>query len=106
MYATLTLPAGTAITSPQRTPTVRVRSAVDLRNALLQAALDHGGSFPIRDLGDATRRQLESCYPMVGAFLADKRRCDPAERLQNGWYRALVATMRGEHCAVRWGQSS
>ncbi len=77
-----------------------------MRRALLQAALAHGGSFPIRDLRDATRRQLETCYPMIGAFLADKRRGDPAERLQNSWYRGLVATMRSEPCAVRWGAKS
>ena len=78
-------------------------AAAEVRRALLHAALGHGGSFPIRDLRDATRRQLEACYPMIGAFLADKRRGDPAERLQNAWYRGLVATMRGEACQVRWG---
>ena len=81
-------------------------AAAEVRRALLAAALGHGGSFPIRDLRDATRRQLEACYPMIGAFIADKRRGDHAERLQNPWYRALVATMRGEACAVRWGKES
>ncbi len=80
-------------------------AAAEVRRALLHAALGHGGSFPIRDLRDATRRQLEACYPMIGAFIADKRRGDAAERLQNGWYRSLVATMRGEPCAVRWGKN-
>ena len=80
-------------------------AAAEVRRALLGAALGHGGSFPIRDLRDATRRQLETCYPMIGAFLADKRRGDPAERLQNAWYRGLVATMRSEPCAVRWGKA-
>ncbi len=78
-------------------------AAAEVRRALLAAALGHGGSFPIRDLRDATRRQIEACYPMIGSFLCDKRRGDHAERLQNTWYRALVATMRGEACAVRWG---
>jgi hypothetical protein len=76
-----------------------------MRRELLAAALAHGGSFPIRDLRDATRRQVESCYPMIHAFLAEKRRGDPAERLQNAWYRGLLATMRGEQCAVRWGKN-
>ena len=80
-------------------------AAAEVRRALLAAALGHGGSFPIRDLRDATRRQLESCYPMISAFLADKRRGDPAERLQNAWYRGLVATMRSEPCAIRWGNN-
>ena len=80
-------------------------AAAEVRRALLNAALGRGGSFPIRDLRDATRRQLETCYPTIGAFLADKRRGDPAERLQNAWYRGLAATMRGEPCAVRWGKT-
>ena len=80
-------------------------AAAEVRRALLNAALSHGGSFPIRDLRDATRHQLETCYPMISAFLADKRRGDPAERLQNAWYRGLVATMRSEPCAVRWGKT-
>lgn len=77
-------------------------AAAEVRRALLSAALSHGGSFPIRDLRDATRGQLEACYPMIGAFLADKRRGDPAERLQNAWYRGLKAIMRSEACEVRW----
>lgn len=80
-------------------------AAAEVRRALLAAALGHGGSFPIRDLRDATRLQLESCYPTIAGFIADKRRGDHAERLQNPWYRALVATMRGEACAVRWAKS-
>jgi len=37
MYATLTLPAGQEFDAPRRSPTVRVRSADELRNALRQA---------------------------------------------------------------------
>lgn len=85
----------------KRTLGARV-AAAEARRALLNAALRHGGSFPIRDLRDATRGQLEACYPMIGAFLADKRRGDPAERLQNAWYRGLKATMRSDACEVRW----
>ena len=81
-------------------------AAAEIRRALLSAALARGGSFPIRDLRDATRRQLETCYPMIGAFLTDKRRGDAAERLQNSWYRRLVATMRSELGAVRWGKAT
>jgi hypothetical protein len=77
-------------------------AAAEVRRALLHAALELGGSFPIGDLRDATRRQLETCYPMVAGFIADKRRSDPGERLQNAWYRRLVAVMRSEACAVRW----
>lgn len=81
-------------------------AAAEARRALLNAALALGGSFPIRDLRDATRAQLEHCYPTIKAFLADKRRSDPAERLQNAWYRGLVATMCSEPCAVRWADKS
>ena len=37
MYATLTLPAGQDLPAPRRSPTVRVRSADELRNALRQS---------------------------------------------------------------------
>ena len=80
-------------------------AAAEVRRALLGLAIAHGGSFPIRDLRDATRAQLEACYPMIGAFLADKRRGDPGERLHNAWYRRLVTTMRAELGAVRWGKT-
>jgi hypothetical protein len=81
-------------------------AAAEVRRALLGLALARGGSFPIRDLRDATRRQVETCYPMIGAFLADKRRGDPGERLHNAWYRRLVATMRAELGTVRWGETA
>lgn len=79
-------------------------AAAEVRRALLGLALANGGSFPIRDLRDATRSQLESCYPMIAAFLADKRRSDPADRLQNAWYRRLAAVMRSQACTVRWAK--
>lgn len=73
-----------------------------MRRALLAAALARGGAFPIRDLRDATRAQLEACYPMLPDFLAEKRRGDPGERLQNAWYRDASARLRGGACEVRW----
>ena len=78
-------------------------AAAEVRRALLAAALERGGSFPIRDPRDATRRQLDACYPMLNKFLAEKRRSDPAERLQNAWYRNMLAKMRSEPCEIRWG---
>ena len=97
--------AGVEVRFGTRTTLGATVAAAEIRRALLHAALGHGGSFPIRDLRDASRRQLESCYPTVGAFLADKRRSDPAERLQNAWYRKLATTMRSEPCAVRWAKA-
>ena len=78
--------------------------AAEVRRALLAAALARGGSFPVADLRDATRAQLETCYPMLKGFLAEKRRADPAERLQNAWYRQVSAKLRAESCDVRWSR--
>jgi hypothetical protein len=76
----------------------------EIRRLLLGLALERGGSFPIRALRDATREQLDACYPMLPAFLAEKKRYDPAERLQNDWYRCLVAKLRASGCEIRWGR--
>ena len=78
--------------------------AVEVRRALLAAALARGGSFPMTEMHDATRQQLESCYPMLRGFLAEKRRVDPAERLQNAWYRQVCAKLRAESCEIRWAR--
>jgi FAD/FMN-containing dehydrogenase len=78
--------------------------AAEVRRALLGAALARGGSFPIADMRDATREQLETCYPLLKGFLAEKRRADPAERLQNAWYRQVSAKLRAESCEVRWSR--
>ncbi len=77
-------------------------AAAEMRRALLEAALNRGGSFPVRDLRDATRAQLERAYPELRGFLAEKRRCDPGERLQNAWYRDALAALRAGSCEVRW----
>jgi FAD/FMN-containing dehydrogenase len=95
--------AGVEVRFGSKTTLGAAVAAAEVRRALLAAALNHGGSFPVRDLRDATRQQLEACYPAISAFLADKRRGDPAERLQNAWYRRVVATIRSQPCEVRWG---
>lgn len=77
--------------------------AAEIRRLLLGIALECGGSFPLRELEWASRGQIEACYPMLGAFLAEKRRGDPAERLQNAWYRCARAKLRAATCKVRWG---
>lgn len=79
--------------------------AAETRRSLLALALARGGSFPVSDLRDATRAQLEACYPELSAFVAEKRRCDPSERLQNAWFRAACAILRGERCESRWSAS-
>jgi len=79
--------------------------AAEARRALLAAALARSGSFPIAEVRDATREQLDACYPMLREFVAEKRRADPADRLQNEWYRQVRAKLRGESCEVRWDRS-
>ncbi len=80
-------------------------AAAEIRRALLAAAIERGGSFALRDARDATREQLEACYPTLAAFIAEKRRADPEERLQSAWYRDVVAKLRTERCESRWNTS-
>lgn len=61
--------------------------ATQLARELIAAAIARGGSFPIYATPEATREQIEACYPQLPGFLAEKRRIDPAERWTNAWYR-------------------
>jgi FAD/FMN-containing dehydrogenase len=79
--------------------------AAEIRRLLLEMALARKGSFPLHEARHATRAQLEACYPMLGAFLAEKRRVDAGDRLQNAWYRDVTAKLRGERCETRWERS-
>lgn len=76
--------------------------AAQIRRLLLEMALARKGSFPLHEARHATRAQLEACYPMLAAFLAEKRRADPEARLQSAWYREVTAKLRGEACESRW----
>lgn len=76
--------------------------ATQLRRALLEAAIARGGSFPVYCTPDATRAQAEACYPQLAAFLAEKRRIDPGERIVNPWYRHYRRLFSGQQCTVRW----
>jgi hypothetical protein len=78
----------------------RVRS-VQLRSELIDAAIAAGGSFAIASTRDATREQVQACYPQLEAFLAHKRRFDPHERLSNDWYRHQRSLLAGERCEAR-----
>lgn len=78
--------------------------AAETRRELLALALDCGGAFPVRDLRDATRAQLEACYPALGVILAEKRRLDPADRLLNPWLRRARAILREGRCESRWSR--
>jgi len=78
-----------------------VRGA-QLRRALLDAAIERGGSFPLWCAADVTREQAEACYPELRAFLAEKRRIDPAERLVNPWYAYYRGLFGRRACEVRF----
>ena len=80
---------------------VAVRTT-QLRHSLLDAAIDHGGSFPVSCTPEATRVQVEACYPQLRAFLAEKRRIDPGERLTNAWYRHHRNLLIQKNCPVRF----
>lgn len=80
--------------------------AAQLRARLLELALAAGGAFLPSELPLATRTQAEACYPMLGSFLAEKRRLDPAGRVSSPWYRDACRAWRGEDCRVRWSASS
>jgi FAD/FMN-containing dehydrogenase len=77
--------------------------AAQLRHKLLEAAIACGGSFPLHCTPEATRSQVEACYPQLPRFLAEKRRVDPAERMVNGWYRHHRRLFSSTKCAARWG---
>ena len=66
-----------------------------LRQDLIDAAIDAGGGFQISSTPDANRAQTEACYPQLGRFLAEKRRFDREERLVNDWYRRQRALLAG-----------
>lgn len=64
-------------------------NGTELRARLIELAVAAGGSLAPRHLPHATRAQAMHCYPMLGAFLAEKRRYDPAEHVAGAWYRAV-----------------
>ena len=73
-----------------------------LRRELIDAAIALGGSFQIASTPDATRAQIETCYPQLRTFLAQKRRFDPNERVVNDWYWHQRNVLTREVCDVRW----
>jgi hypothetical protein len=82
---------------------VAVRAA-QLGRCLLDAAIARGGSFPAYCTPEATRAQVEACYPQLPRFLAEKRCMDPGERVVNSWYRHYRRLFSEEKCEVRWAQ--
>jgi SET domain-containing protein len=50
-------------------------------------AAKRSGSFYLTYRRDATRKQMENCYPQFAEFLRAKKKYDPEERFQSEWYR-------------------
>ena len=80
-----------------------VRAAQVARD-LIDIAIAHGGSFPIATTPQASRAQVEVCYPRLKEFLAEKRRIDPSARLTNAWYARYCGLLLGDSVEVRWGR--
>ena len=76
--------------------------ATQVVRELLDLAIALGGSFPIAGTPEATREQLERCYPELKGLLAEKRRLDPADKLENGWYLHHRSLLAAERCESRW----
>lgn len=74
-----------------------------LKCGLIDLAISCGGGFPIACTPEATREQIEACYPQLAGFLAEQRRIDPHERWANGWLRHHKSLLTRERCEVRWG---
>ena len=79
-------------------------SGTQLRRQLIDLAIAAGGAVAPAMLPLATRAQAAACYPMLAAFLAEKRRLDPAERVVSPWYRGVRRASRAEVCRVRWAK--
>lgn len=75
-----------------------------LRRELIDTAIAHGGGFPIACTPEATRPQVEHCYPQIRSFLAEQRRLDPQEKLANAWLRHQRSTLGRQACDVRWNR--
>jgi FAD/FMN-containing dehydrogenase len=67
-------------------PTGIRRSTAAFRR-LIDMAARRGGSYYLTYHRDATRSQVESCYPQFAEFLRLKKQNDPDERFQSDWYR-------------------
>jgi len=76
--------------------------ATQLRHELIDAAIAAGGSFQIACTADATREQVQACYPQLAEFIAHKRRFDPNERLVNPWYQHHRSLLARGACDVRF----
>ena len=64
-----------------------IGAAADAFRALIDLAIEQGGSYYLTYHRWARKDQVERCYPQMREFLALKRRHDPDEVFQSNWYR-------------------
>jgi FAD/FMN-containing dehydrogenase len=64
-----------------------IQRSGDAFRRLIDMAASRGGSYYLTYHRDATRTQVESCYPKFVEFLRLKSKYDPEERFQSNWYR-------------------
>ncbi len=64
-----------------------LQGAAEAFRGLIDAGLDHGGSYYLTYHRWARRDQVEAAHPRMVSFLRRKRRYDPRERFQTDWYR-------------------
>ena len=67
---------------------------IDMRGmtqALIERALDVGGSYYLPYRLHATPRQIHRAYPELDRFIAGKRRYDPQLRFRNALWEAYFA---------------
>lgn len=64
-----------------------LRRSAEAFRRLIDMAARRGGTYYLTYHRDATRKQIESCYPQFAEFLRLKRKYDPEERFQTDWYR-------------------
>ncbi len=69
--------------------------AAEIERLMLDIVVAGAGSFRIGAWPLASIAQTRRCFPQIGDFLAQKKRFDPAERLQNAWYRRVAAGLGG-----------
>ena len=59
----------------------------DAFRRLIDMAAERSGTYYLTYHRDATRKQIERCYPQFAEFLRLKKKYDPEERFQSDWYR-------------------
>jgi len=84
----------------EHTPAGLARARSDFR-ALIDAALEHAGSFFLTYHRWATAAQLRAAHPRIDDFRAGKLRHDPERRFDSDWWRAVESKLDGHEGAER-----